>query len=334
MSRHVAVVGATGAVGQEFVRILEQRKFPLDRITFLASQRSAGKKVTFDGREHPIQVLTEQSFKGVDIGLFSAGASISRQFAPIAAKAGAVVVDNSSAFRMEPDVPLVVPEVNPGDIAAHKGIIANPNCSTIIMVVAVWPLHRVNPVERMVVSTYQAASGAGYQAMLELQEQTRAVLDGRPVTVAKLPQQIAFNLFPHVDVFLPNGYTKEEMRMVNETRKMFHDDRIQVSATCVRVPVLRAHSEAINLRFARPMKPEQVRELISKAPGVKLVDDVANKRYPMPMEASDGDDVFVGRIRQDISQPDGRGIELFISGDQIRKGAALNAIQIAERLIQ
>jgi len=332
MARHVAIVGASGAVGQEFIRILEQRKFPIERITFLASRRSAGKKVTFGGREYAIQELTEKSFEGVDLALFSAGASISKQFAPIAARSGAVVVDNSSAFRMDPDVPLVVPEVNPQDIATHKGIIANPNCSTIIMVVAVWPLHKGNPVERMVVSTYQAASGAGYQAMLELQEQTRAVLDGRPVTVAKLPQQIAFNLFPHVDIFLENGYTKEEMKMVNETRKMFHDDHILVSATCVRVPVLRAHSESVNLRFARPVKPELIREILNGAPGVKVVDQVENKRYPMPIEASDGDDVLVGRIRQDIRQPDGRGIELFISGDQIRKGAALNAIQIAERI--
>jgi len=333
MRRHVAVVGATGAVGQEFIRILEQRNFPLDRITFLASHRSAGKTVVFRGHAHPVQELTEDSFRDVDLALFSAGASISKQFAPLAVGAGAVVVDNSSAFRMEPDVPLVVPEVNPEDIAKHKGIIANPNCSTILMVVAVWPLHRVNPVERLVVSTYQAASGAGYQAMLELQEQTRAVLDGRPVRAAKLPQQIAFNLFPHVDVFQPNGYTKEEMKMLNETRKMFHDDRILITATCVRVPVLRAHSEAINLRFRRPITPEEVRELLARAPGVRVVDDVQKNRYPMPVEASDGDDVLAGRIRQDISQPDGRGIEMFISGDQVRKGAALNAIQIAEHLI-
>ncbi len=334
MSRHVAVVGATGAVGQEFIRILEQRKFPMDKITFLASARSAGKTVTFGGREHTIAELTENSFKGVNIALFSAGASISKKFAPIAAQCGAVVVDNSSAFRMEPEVPLVVPEVNPGDIARHKGIIANPNCSTILMVVAVWPLHKVNPVERMIVSTYQAASGAGFQAMVELQEQTRTILAGGKVTPSKFPHQIAFNLFPHVDVFQPNGYTKEEMKMVNETRKMFHDDRILISATCVRVPVLRAHSESVNLRFQRPMTPDQVREAIRNAPGVRLEDDVQSNRYPMPIDASDGDDVFVGRIRQDISQPDLHGIELFLSGDQIRKGAALNAIQIAEHLIR
>jgi aspartate-semialdehyde dehydrogenase len=332
MGRHVAVVGATGAVGQEFIRILEQRAFPLEKITFLASKRSAGKTVDFRGRTHTIQELTETSFEGVDLALFSAGASISKQFAPIAVKAGAVVVDNSSAFRMDPEVPLVVPEVNPGDIAKHKGIIANPNCSTIIMVVAVWPLHAANRVERLVVSTYQAASGAGYQAMVELQEQSRAVLAGLSVTAAKFPHQIAFNLFPHVDVFGPNGYTKEEMKMVNETRKMFHDEKILVSATCVRVPVLRAHSEAINLRFERPITPERVRELLAAAPGLRVVDDTASNRYPMPIDASNGDDVLAGRIRQDISQPDGRGIELFISGDQIRKGAALNAIQIAEHL--
>ncbi len=334
MSAHVAVVGATGAVGQEFVRILEQRRFPLGKITFLASHRSAGRKIAFRGAEHTIQELTGKSFAGVDLALFSAGGSISKEFAPIAADAGAVVVDNSSAFRMDPEVPLVVPEVNPGDVAQHQGIIANPNCSTIIMVVPVWPLYRANRVTRMVVSTYQAASGAGYQAMVELEEQSRAVLEGKDVTVAKFPHQIAFNLFPHVDVFQPNGYTKEEMKMVNETRKMFHDDEILVSATCVRVGVKRAHSEAINLQFERPITPDEVREILSDAPGVVVVDDVEANAYPTPLQASDGDDVLVGRIRQDISQPDGRGIDLFISGDQIRKGAALNAVQIAEHLVK
>ncbi|MBN1344922.1 MAG: aspartate-semialdehyde dehydrogenase [Phycisphaerae bacterium] len=330
MSRHVAVIGATGAVGQEFIRTLEQREFPLDEITFLASHRSAGKKVTFRGREHTIRELTRESFAGIDLALFSAGGSISQEFAPIAAESGAVVVDNSSAFRMDPEVPLVVPEVNPEDIKRHKGIIANPNCSTIIMVVAVWPLHKANRVERMVVSTYQAASGAGYQAMVELEEQSRAISEGKEARVAKFPHQIAFNLFPHVDAFLDNGYTKEEMKMVNETRKMFHDDGILVSATCVRVAVKRAHSEAINLTFERPTTPEEVREILAVAPGLTIVDEPSKNRYPTPLEASDGDDVLVGRIRQDVSQPDGRGIELFISGDQIRKGAALNAVQIAE----
>ncbi len=332
MSKHVAIAGATGAVGQEFIRLLEQRDFSLDTITFLASHRSAGKEITFRGETHVIQELTKDSFAGVDVALFSAGGGTSKAFAPIAAQAGAVVVDNSSAFRMEPEVPLVVPEVNPDDIQQHKGIIANPNCSTIIMVVPVWPLHRANRVQRMVVSTYQAASGAGYQAMLELEAQARAVLAGESVTPAKFPHQIAFNLFPHVDAFQSNGYTKEEMKMVNETRKMFHDDAIQVSATCVRVGVRRAHSEAINLQFERPITPDEVREILSSAPGLTIVDEPETNAYPTPLAATDADNVLVGRIRQDISQPDGRGIDLFISGDQIRKGAALNAVQIAELL--
>lgn len=332
MSGHLAVVGATGAVGQEFIRVLEQRRFPYDRVTFLASARSAGKPLPFNGQTHTVVELTEASFKGVDLALFSAGGSISRKFAPIAAAAGCVVVDNSSAFRMDPDVPLVVPEVNPNDAFAHKGIIANPNCSTIIMVVAVWPLHRVNPVQRMVVSTYQAASGAGYQAMLELEEQAREVLAGRKPTPRILPHQIAFNLFNHNSKVGENGYNEEEMKMVKETRKMFHDDRIQVTATCVRVPVLRAHSEAVNLTFTDPMTEQQVRDALAAAPGVKIVDDRVKNYFPMPIESSDQDDVFVGRIRQDISQPDGRGIDLFVSGDQLRKGAALNAVQIAELL--
>ena len=332
MSGHVAVVGATGAVGQEFLRVLEQRNFPFSKITFLASSRSAGKPITFKGKTYTVQELKEDSFKGVDLALFSAGGAISRKFAPIAAQAGTVVVDNSSAFRMDPNVPLVVPEVNPEDVKWHKGIIANPNCSTIIMVVPVWPLHRVNPIERLVVSTYQAASGAGYQAMVELQEQTREVLAGKAVTPKVLPHQIAFNLFSHNSKIGDNGYNEEEMKMVKETRKMFHCDAIQITATCVRVPILRAHSESINIRFSKPITEDQVRDIIRKSPGVKLVDDRAKNYFPMPLESTDGDDVLVGRIRHDISQPDGRGIEMFISGDQLRKGAALNAVQIAELL--
>ena len=333
MSGHVAVVGATGAVGQEFIRVLEQRRFPYEKITFLASARSAGKPLTFNGKTFTVQELTERSFEGVDIALFSAGGSISKQFAPIAAKAGAVVVDNSSAFRMDPEVPLVVPEVNPEDAFQHKGIIANPNCSTIIMNVPVWPLHKqLGPIERIVVSTYQAASGAGYQAMCELEEQAREVLAGRPVTPKVLPHQIAFNLFCHNSKVGENGYNEEEMKMVKETRKIFHAPDIQVTATCVRVPVLRAHSESINLTFSRPVTEQQVREVLASAPGVRVVDDRERNYFPMPLDASGGDDVLVGRIRQDISQPDGRGIELFVSGDQLRKGAALNAVQIAELL--
>lgn len=332
MARHLAVVGATGAVGQEFIRVLEQREFPCEKITFLASARSAGKTLKFRNKDYTIQELKEDSFKGIDVALFSAGASISRKFGPLAVQAGAVVVDNSSAFRMDPEVPLVTPEVNPEDIRKHKGIIANPNCSTIIMVVPVFPLYKANRIRRIVVSTYQAASGAGYQAMLELEQQARDFLGGKPVEKKVLPHQIAFNLFSHNSKVTETGYNEEEMKMVKETRKMFHDDAIQVTATCVRVPVLRAHSEAINLTFESPMPEAKAREILAKAPGVKLVDDRAKNYFPMPLESSDQDDVFTGRIRQDISQPDGRGIDLFVSGDQLRKGAALNAVQIAELL--
>lgn len=334
MGGHLAIVGATGAVGQEFIRVLEQRRFPFERITFLASARSAGKPIRFAGKEYTIQELTASSFEGVDLALFSAGGSISRQFGPIAAKAGAVVVDNSSAFRMDAETPLVVPEVNPDDCRKHRGIIANPNCSTIIMVVPLWPLYRANRIERVVVSTYQAASGAGYQAMVELEEQTRDLLAGKQVTPKVLPHQIAFNLFCHNSKIGENGYNEEETKMVKETRKIFHDDQIQVTATCVRVPVPRAHSESINLTFERPITENEVREILASAPGVRVVDDRERNHFPMPMESSDGDDVLVGRIRQDISQPDGRGIDLFISGDQLRKGAALNAVQIAELIQQ
>ncbi len=332
MAGHVAVVGATGAVGQEFLRVLEQRRFPYEKITFLASSRSAGKPLSFDGRTHTVQELTEASFEGVDVALFSAGGPISKYFAPLAARAGCVVVDNSSAFRMDPGTPLVVPEVNPQDAFEHKGIIANPNCSTIIMVVPVWPLHKVNPVRRIVVSTYQAASGAGYQAMLELEQQSRDVLAGNPVRPKVLPHQIAFNLFCHNSEVGENGYNAEEMKMVKETRKMFHEEGIQVTATCVRVPVMRAHCESINLTFSKPMGEDEAREILSSSPGVRVVDDRKKNYFPMPLESSGADDVLVGRIRQDISQPDGRGIDLFVSGDQLRKGAALNAVQIAELL--
>lgn len=332
MSGHVAVVGATGAVGQEFMRVLEQRNFPFEKITFLASSRSAGKPITFKGKTYTVQELKEDSFKGVDLALFSAGGSISKKFAPIAAQSGTVVVDNSSAFRMDPGTPLVVPEVNPQDVHTHKGIIANPNCSTIIMVVPVWPLHKVNPIKRLVISTYQAASGAGYQAMVELQEQARDFLDGKKIAPKVLPHQIAFNLFSHNSKIGENGYNEEETKMVKETHKMFHCDTIGITATCVRVPVLRAHSESINIQFSRPITENEVRDILRSAPGVKLVDDREKNYFPMPLESSDQDDVLVGRIRRDISQPDGCGIDMFISGDQLRKGAALNAVQIAELL--
>ncbi|MHC4797043.1 MAG: aspartate-semialdehyde dehydrogenase [Planctomycetota bacterium] len=332
MSRHLAVVGVTGAVGQEFLRVLEQRNFPYDKITLMASSRSAGKTINFKGENHTVIELKEDSFKGIDLALFSAGGGRSKQFAPCAVKDGCVVVDNSSAFRMDPDTPLVVPEVNPEDVKQHKGIIANPNCSTIIMVVPVWALHKENPIERVVVSTYQSASGAGAQAMYELESQTREVLAGKPAEPKVLPYQIAFNLFSHTSKIGPDGYNEEETKMVNETRKMFHTDEIYITATCVRVPVMRAHSESINLTFSKPITEDEVREILSGAAGMKIVDDREKNYFPMPIESSDNDDIFVGRIRQDISQPDGRGIDIFISGDQLRKGAALNAVQIAELL--
>ena len=332
MSRHVAVVGATGAVGQEFLRVLEQRKFTYDRITFLASSRSAGKTITFQGRPHTVVELTEKSFEGVDLALFSAGGSISKKFAPIAAAAGTVVVDNSSAFRMDPQVPLVVPEVNPEDVKAHKGIIANPNCSTIIMVVPVWPLHRVCPIQRLVVSTYQAASGAGYQAMLELEEQSRDVLAGKTVTPKILPHRLAFNLFSHNSKIGDNGYNEEEVKMVTETRKMFHSDAIQITATCVRVPVFYAHSVALHIEFSAPLSPEEAREILANAPGVRVRDDLANAEFPTPLDVQHGDEVQVGRVRADPSVEN--GLALWVVGDNIRKGAAQNAVQIAEEMIR
>jgi aspartate-semialdehyde dehydrogenase len=299
----------------------------------LASARSKGKTLEFAGEQYTVETLTESSFGDVDIALFSAGGSSSKQFAPIAAEAGAVVVDNSSAFRMDDGVPLVVPEVNPGDLNNGSKIIANPNCSTIIMVVPVWPLHQANRVERMVISTYQAASGAGYQAMVELETQTADMLAGRPARPKVLPHQAAFNVFSHNSDVGENGYNTEEMKMVHETRKMFHDPDIRVTATCVRVPVMRAHCESINLTFSKPITEDEVREILASAPGVRIIDDRENSLFPMPIHAANGDDILVGRIRQDISQPDGRGIDLFVSGDQLRKGAALNAVQIAEQVV-
>ncbi len=328
----VAIVGATGAVGQEFIKVLEKRNFPVGKIKFLASKRSEGREVVFRGEKYKVEVLGEDSFKGVDLALFSAGSSISREFAPIAVKAGAIVVDNSSAFRMDKDVPLVVPEVNPEDVEWCKGIIANPNCSTIIMVVPVWPLYKEFGVKRIVVSTYQAASGAGWRAMQELIDQTKDYLAGKEVKPNVLPHIYAFNLFSHNSKIDDTGYNEEERKMVNETRKMFHKDDIMITATCVRVPVLRAHSEAINLTFEKPVDENKVREVLSKAPGVKIVDDRERNYFPMPIDASEQDDVLVGRIRKDISQPDGCGLDMFVSGDQLLKGAALNAVQIAELL--
>ena len=333
MSVNVAVVGVTGAVGQEFLNVLAERKFPIKNLKVLASARSAGKKIEFQGKQYAVEELTHDSFKDVQIALFSAGGSISKEFAPSAVKAGAIVVDNSSAFRMKDGIPLVVPEVNPEQIFKHNGIIANPNCSTIIMNVPIWPLHKVNRVKRMVVSTYQAVSGAGAWGLYELEAQMKQHAAGEPIKKEKFPHQIVNNLFSHNTKIAPNGYNEEENKMVNETRKIFGDPKIMVTATCVRVPVPRAHCESINIEFERPMTPQQVREILSSAPGVKIVDNVDANHFPMPMEASGQDLVLVGRIRQDISREDGRGIDLFISGDQIRKGAATNAVQIAERLI-
>jgi aspartate-semialdehyde dehydrogenase len=333
MSVNVAIVGATGAVGQEFLAVLAQRDFPIRGIKFLASARSAGKTIEFKGKGYTIEELKHDSFNDVRVAFFSAGGSVSKEFAPSAVKAGAVVVDNTSAFRMKEGVPLVVPEVNPDQIHRHNGLIANPNCSTIIMNVPVWPLHKVNRVKRIVVSTYQAVSGAGAWGLWELDAQLKAYARGEPIVKEKFPHQIANNVFSHNTKIAENGYNEEENKMVNETRKIFGDSRIMVTATCVRVPIPRAHSESINLEFERPITPEQVREILSKAPGVKVVDDRERNHFPMPLEASGQDDVFVGRIRQDISRDDGRGIDLFVSGDQVRKGAATNAVQIAERLV-
>ncbi len=332
-SYNVAVVGATGAVGIEMMETLEKRNFPVSNLKLLASARSVGKTFKFHGKDIAVEELTPESFKGVDIALFSAGGSISKEYAKYCVDAGAVMIDNSSAFRMDPDVPLVVPEVNGEDVFKHKGIIANPNCTTAIMCVVVYPLHKAKKLKRMVASTYQAASGGGAKAMQELLDQTRAVLEGKEPEVKVMAQQIAFNLFPHIDVFQENGYTKEEMKMVNETRKIMHLPDVQISCTCVRVPVLRAHSESLNLEFENPITPAEAREILEKSPGVEVMDDVANKVYPMPILATRKYDVLAGRIRQDVSRTDGKGLDIFVSGDQLLKGAALNAVQIAEVLI-
>ena len=328
----VAIVGATGLVGQEFIKVLEQRNFPLESIRFFASDRSAGKKLFFSHREIEVEETTPESFADIDIALFSAGADISRHFAPIAAKSGAVVVDNSSAFRMEPSVPLVVPEINPEDIREHRGIIANPNCSTIQMVVPLYPLHKVNPIKRIVVTTFQAVSGTGAAAVEELTTQTRQVLDSEDVTPHVYPHQIAFNVLPEIDVFLDNDYTKEEWKMVEETRKIMHAKTMAISATCVRVPVFTGHSEAVNIELSRPMSPDEARHILAQAPGVKLLDDPDISLYPQPWSVAGSNEVFVGRIRRDVSHPN--GLVMWIAADNLRKGAALNTVQIAEEVIK
>jgi aspartate-semialdehyde dehydrogenase len=328
----VAVVGATGAVGTEMIEVLEERKFPVTRLVPLASTRSAGGMVTFQGNEVPIEVLTKDSFAGVDIALFSAGADLSREFAPIAVKAGAVVIDNSAAWRMTPEVPLVVPEVNAHDISRHKGIIANPNCSTIQMVVALKPLHDQARIKRIVVTTFQSVSGTGKDAMDELMEECQDLLSFKSASPKVYPYQIAFNCLPQIDDFLPSGYTKEEMKMVHETRKIMGDQSIHVTATTVRVPVYVGHSEAVNIETERKLSANEARAILSTAPGVLLYDDPAHKIYPMPLEVAGKDEVYVGRVREDESIAN--GLNLWVVADNLRKGAALNAVQIAEHLAQ
>jgi aspartate-semialdehyde dehydrogenase len=326
----VAIVGATGMVGHEFIKVLEQRSFPMASVSLLASDRSAGKKLRVNHQEVEVKETGPESFREVDIALFSAGSETSRYFSPIAAQSGAVVIDNSSAFRMDASVPLVVPEANAEDIQQHRGIIANPNCSTIQMVVALYPLHKVNPIKRIIVATYQAVSGTGIAAVEELRTQARQVLDGQPTTPHVYPHQIAFNLLPEIDVFLDNNYTKEEWKMVEETRKIMHANEIAISATCVRVPIFVGHSEAIHVEFSRPMPPEEARRILTQAPGVKIVDDPGISLYPQPWPAAGSDEVFVGRIRQDASLPN--GLAMWVVADNLRKGAALNAVQIAEEM--
>ena len=335
---NVAILGATGAVGQEFLNLIEERNFPFAELKMLASKRSAGKKIQFMGKEYTVEEATEDSFKGVDIALFAGGAA-SKTFAPAAVKAGAVVIDNSSAFRMDPEVPLVVPEVNPEAIANHKGIIANPNCSTIIMVMALKPLYNVSKIKRVVVSTYQAVSGGGKEAMAELEEQVKAINESRPVVANILPgaslakhYQIAFNLIPQIDVFKDNLYTKEEMKMIDETKKIMNDDSMRITATTIRVPVYRSHAESVNVEFEDEISVEKAREVLAAFPGVTLTDNPDEQIYPMPLETSGKDDVEVGRIRKDYSTDN--ALNFWVCGDQIRKGAALNALQIAEYMIK
>jgi aspartate-semialdehyde dehydrogenase len=329
---NVAIVGATGMVGQEFIKVLLQRKFPAKNILLYASDRSAGRKLFVGHQEIVVKETASDSFDNVDIALFSAGSDISKHFAPIAAKAGALVIDNSAAWRMDPRVPLVVPEVNADDIRKHRGIIANPNCSTIQMVVALNPLHKVNPIKRIVVATYQSVSGTGIAAVEELTKQAKTVLDGGNVVPHVYAHQIAFNLLPEIDVFLENGYTKEEWKMVEETRKIMHAESIAVSATCVRVPVFVSHSEVIQIEFNEYMSPEEARSILSKASGVKVLDDPNVSLYPQPWLAAGTDDVYVGRIRSDASYLN--GLVMWVVSDNIRKGAALNAVQIAEEAVK
>ena len=328
----VAIMGATGAVGSELLDILAEREFPIGQLKLLASARSAGKTLKYQNESIKVEELTHDSFKGVDLVLASAGGKISKEYVPSAVKAGAVVVDNTSYFRMTEGVPLVIPEINPEDIAKHKGIIANPNCSTIIMALALWPLHKRFKAKRVVAATYQAASGAGAVAMDELVRETAAYLEGEEFNRTVIPHPYAFNLFPHNSPMTANGYCEEEIKMVKETHKIFHDEKIRLTATCVRVPVLRAHSEALNIEFEEDPTVEEVYAILSKAEGVEVMEDRASNRWAMPLDASGRDPVLVGRVRKDLSQPN--TLDLWVVGDQIRKGAALNAVQIAEKLFK
>lgn len=328
---NVAIVGATGAVGEIMRKILEERNFPVNKLKLLASSRSKGKKIQFKNELLEVEVLNNNSFKDIDFALFSAGADRSKEFCSIAANSGAIVIDNSSAFRMDPNVPLVVPEVNPEDIKKHKGIIANPNCSTIQMVVALKPIYDKVGIKRIVVSTYQAVSGKGLKAMDELRDQSRDFLENKKIVPKVFPYQIAFNILPHIDVFLSNGYSKEEMKMVEETRKIMGDENIQVSPTTVRVPVFGAHSEAVNIETKEKISADEVKKLLANFSGIKVIDDLENQKYPIPIMAEGKDEVFVGRIREDFSIAN--GINMWVVSDNLRKGAALNAIQIAEKII-
>ena len=330
-AQNIAIVGATGAVGVEILRVMERRNFPVTGLKMLASKRSVGKTLEFRGKPYKVEELTTaEAFKGIDVAFFSAGATRSREFVPAAKAAGAVVIDNSSAFRMDPNTPLVVPEVNPGDLRRHNGVIANPNCTAAILAVAVWPIHQAVGVRRIIVSTYQSASGAGAAAMRELEDQTHEYAEGKEITRQVFPHQIAFNVFSHNTKMAENGYNEEENKVVEETRKIFHEPELPIVPTCIRVPVLRAHAESIVLELAVPMSPEEARALLARSPGIKIVDDPAANHFPMPLEASGDLDVHVGRIRRDVSNPN--GLALFVAGDQLLKGAAWNAVQIAEEL--
>jgi aspartate-semialdehyde dehydrogenase len=329
-SYHVAIVGATGAVGEELLRVLERRAFPVEKLLPLCSERSAGTDVSFRGEKITAQRLSADSFVGVDVAFFSAGGNISREYAPIAQRAGAIVIDNSSVFRMEPDVPLVIPEINGADVQQHRGLIANPNCTTAVALMAIYPLHRAFGVQRVIAASYQAVSGSGARAIKELESQVRAAAQNKPAVAEIYPHPIAFNLLPHVDSFLPSGYTKEEMKMQNEGRRIMHLPDFRASVTCVRVPIYRAHSVAVSAEFERPVSVEEAHEVLAKAPGLELVDEPHNNRYPMPLFTAGKDNCEVGRVRRDCAFEN--GLSFWVSGDQLLKGAALNAVQIAELL--